>query len=145
MESTPFPSSPPGIVAIASFWVILGAWVLSVTSQIFSESPHQETVGLILIFISVGLIALGWGLLTYRRWAYITAFILSLLCLIPFVFLVFNLVSTIAYFYIYGFYFFFVIYSLIELLFFMLFLLMTWYLYKKLKLSPKNNEVIATS
>jgi hypothetical protein len=139
MESDPFQPSPSGIVVIASFWIIVGAWILSLTSQIFLGNYYQGIIGLMMVFLSIGLIIVGWGLLAQRRWAYTTAFIMSLLSLIPFVFLIFNMLMMIPYYFenrpdLYP-----AMYTLFELLFFILFFLMTWYLYKKLKLFPKQH------
>jgi hypothetical protein len=145
MESESFQSSPSGIVVIASFWIIVGAWILSMTSEIFLGSYNQAIIGLIMVFLSTGLIIVGWGLLTQRRWAYMTALIMSVLILIPFVFLVFSMLMMIPYDLKYGLNFSFVMYTLFELFLFVLFILMAWYLYKKIKLFPKPMKSISIS
>jgi len=79
----------------------------------------------------------GWGLLTRRRWAFFTALILSLLGLIPLLFFVISLVSMISYGYRYGLDFITSISTLFELVIFILFIVMSWYLFKKIKLFEK--------
>jgi hypothetical protein len=137
METESTTSEPLGIVLIATFWIVIGALILSQTSQFLSGSSYYSIFGLILFFIGIGLIVVGWGLLTHRRWAFFTALILSLLGLIPLLFFVISLVSMISYGYRYGLDFITSISTLFELVIFILFIVMSWYLFKKIKLSEK--------
>jgi hypothetical protein len=137
METESTTSEPLGIVLIATFWIVIGALILSQTSQFLSGSSFDSIFGLILFFIGIGLIVVGWGLLTRRRWAFFTALILSLLGLIPLLFFVISLVSMISYGYRYGLDFITSISTLFELVIFILFIVMSWYLFKKIKLFEK--------
>jgi len=140
MASDPVPSSPPGVVIIASFWIIVGAWILSLVSSMFTGRSSQDLLGLIFVFLSIGLIALGWGLLAQKRWAYTAAFIISLLILIPFAYLIFNMLMMIPLAFEYGMDFTSILYQLFEVFIFIGNLLMALYLYKKMRLLPKHSD-----
>jgi len=127
------PSTPVGIVLIATFWILVGTWLLSITSGSFSNSSYSNLFALIPFFFSIGLIMSGWGLLTLQKWAFYVALILSLLFLLPLVFLFIGEVSWFLsmFSYRYGLDFYTSIRTIFEISFFILFVLMSCYLLKK--------------
>jgi hypothetical protein len=135
------PSTPPllGIMLIGIFWVIIGALIVSQTASMLSGSFSVSIIGLILILIGTGLIVVGWGLFTLRRWAFLTALILSILGTIPlFVaflsFFIFLIESQ-------GRYFDFGELSYLSVVFFfILFVWMSWYLLKKIKFLSEEGQ-----
>jgi hypothetical protein len=133
MEMENAPSTPVGIVLIATFWILVGTWLLSITSGSFSNSSYSNLFALIPLFFSIGLIMSGWGLLTLQKWAFYVALILSLLCLFPLMFLFIGEVSWFLsmFSYRYGLDFYTSIRVIFEILFLILFVLMSCYLLKK--------------
>jgi hypothetical protein len=137
MESDPSTSPPLGIMLIGIFWVVIGAMIISQTASLFSGQIITSIIGLILVFIGTGLILVGWGLFIHRRWAFLTALILSFLGLIPFFLLTISFII-----YLIGSYTYYLdlltnLYMVSELLIFLVFLWMSWYLLKKIKLFTK--------
>ncbi len=147
MEMENAPTVPVGIVLIATFWIFVGTWLLSITSGLISNSSYYNLFALIPFFISIGLILLGWGLLTLKKWAFSIALILSLLVLLPLVFILIGEVSWLLSInsYRYDLDFYTSIRTIFEILFFILFVLMSWYLFKKLGSLKKDNELLIIS
>ncbi|MBE3135804.1 MAG: hypothetical protein IMZ43_00160 [Thermoplasmata archaeon] len=147
MEMENAPSTPVGIVLIATFWIFVGTWLLSITSGLISNSSYYNLFALIPFFISIGLILLGWGLLTLQKWAFYIALILSLLGLLPLVFIFIGEVSWLLSMnsYRYGLDFYTSIRAIFEISFFILFVLMSCYLFKKLGSLKKDNELLIIS
>ena len=81
METENTPSAPTSIVLISIFWILIGTFILAITSRYLSAiySYNILPFGLIPFMIGIGLIMVGWGLLTFRKWAYYIALIFSLL------------------------------------------------------------------
>jgi hypothetical protein len=121
METENTQSTPVGIILIATFWIFLGILLLSMTSGSLSGS-YYSLFSVIPLFIGIGLILVGWGLLTLKKWAYYTTFILSVLGLLSLVSAVPSLIYIIIGHY-YG------IASFFPLISF-LFIPMVWYLFK---------------
>jgi len=147
MEMENAPTAPVGIVLIATFWIFVGTWLLSITSGSISNSSYYNLFALIPFFISICLIILGWGLLTLQKWAFYIALILSLLVLLPLVFIFIREVSWLLSMdsYRYGLDFYTSIRTIFEISFFILFVLMSWYLFKKLGTLKKDNELLIIS
>jgi len=142
MEMENAPTAPVGIVLIATFWIFVGTWLLSITSGSISNSSYNNLLALIPFFIGIGLLLVGWGLLTLQKWAFYIALILSLLVLLPLVFIAIGEVSWFLsmFSYRYGLDFYTSIRAIFEILFLILFVLMGWYLLKKLaSLNKKMN------
>lgn len=142
MEMENAPTAPVGIVLIATFWIFVGTWLLSITSGSISNSSYYNLLALIPFFIGIGLLLVGWGLLTLQKWAFYIALILSLLVLLPLVFIAIGEVSWFLsmFSYRYGLDFYTSIRAIFEILFLILFVLMGWYLLKKLaSLNKKMN------
>lgn len=72
---------PTCIVFISIFWILTGTFILAITSRYLSAiySNYVLPFGLIPFMIGIGLIMVGWGLLTFRKTAYYIALIFSLL------------------------------------------------------------------
>ncbi len=81
METENTPSAPTSIVLISIFWILIGTFIIAITSRYLSAiySYNILPFGLIPFMIGIGLIMVGWGLLTFRKWAYYIALIFSLL------------------------------------------------------------------
>ena len=82
METEKTPTTPTGIILISLFWVLVGTWLLALNSQ-YLTTVHGSYVSLLAIIpltAGMGLIVVGWGLLVFRKWAYYTALILSVIC-----------------------------------------------------------------
>ena len=81
METENTPTVPTSIVLISIFWILIGTFILAITSRYLSAiySYNILLFGLIPFMIAIGLIMVGWGLLTFRKWAYYIALIFSLL------------------------------------------------------------------
>ena len=125
METEKVSSAPTGIILIATFWIFMGAWLLSVTSGYLSGSSYYNIIGIIPLMVSIGVILVGWGLLTLKRWAYILTLIFSILGLISLLSLISFIVSLTS-----GYYSFYGVWSLLPLIS-LCFIPMTWYLFTK--------------
>jgi len=81
METENTPPTPTSIVLISIFWILLGTFIVTITSRYFSTPSDSYLVlfGAIPFMIGIGLIMVGWGLLTLRKWAYYTSLIFSLI------------------------------------------------------------------
>ncbi len=81
METENTSTAPTSIVLISIFWILIGTFILAITSRYLSTiySYNILLFGLIPFMIAIGLIMVGWGLLTFRKWAYYIALIFSLL------------------------------------------------------------------
>jgi hypothetical protein len=81
METENTPTAPTSIVLISIFWILIGTFILAITSRYLSAISSYNILlfGLIPFLIAIGLIMVGWGLLTFRKWAYYIALIFSLL------------------------------------------------------------------
>jgi hypothetical protein len=126
MEQENIPTAPVGVVFIATFWIFVGTWFLSLTSQYLSGSYYYNPFGIIPLMISIGIILVGWGLLTLKRWAYLISLVFSVLGL----FSVFLSVPGLIYSLIEGYYNYYGISSLFPFIS-LLFIPMTFYLLKK--------------
>jgi hypothetical protein len=100
METEPDPIAPTSIVFISIFWILIGTFILSIYSRYLSSSDYYNVLGIIPFLIGIGLIIIGWGLLTCRKWAFYSALILSLIGLLI---LTFSLASMISVWFSYGF------------------------------------------
>jgi hypothetical protein len=121
METENTQSTPLGFILIATFWIFLGVLLLSMTSGSLSGSSYSLFL-VIPLFMSIGLILLGWGLLTLKKWAYYITLVLSILGLFSLFFAVPSVIYIIIGHY-YG------IASFFPLIYF-LFIPMVWYLFK---------------
>jgi hypothetical protein len=137
MESDSSTPPPIGIMLIAIFWIVIGALIFSQTASLLSGPAYASIIGLILVFVGTGLILVGWGLFTHRRWAFLTALILTLLGLIPLFMYTINLVIMMIWSYGYFFDLLTDFSMLFEVLIFLLFVWMSWYLLKNIKLFKK--------
>ncbi|KYK22305.1 hypothetical protein AYK25_02580 [Thermoplasmatales archaeon SM1-50] len=72
------PIAPTSIVFISIFWILLGTFVLILTSGFLSSSFYFSPVGIIPLMISFSFITVGWGLLVCKKWAFYIALIFSL-------------------------------------------------------------------
>jgi hypothetical protein len=90
METQNTSPAPTSIVLISIFWILIGTIILTITSRYLSASYSSYVVlfGIIPFMIGICLIMVGWGLLTYRKWAYYIALIFSLVGTV--IFLIFN-------------------------------------------------------
>jgi hypothetical protein len=86
METKPDPIAPTSIVLISIFWILIGTFILSIYSRYLSSSDYYSVLGIIPFLIGIGLITIGWGLLTCRKWAFYSALILSFFGLLIFTF-----------------------------------------------------------
>lgn len=82
MEQENIPTAPIGIIFIATFWIFVGTWLLTTTSQYLSYSYYYNPFGIIPLMIGIGIIVVGWGLLILKRWAYLITLVFSVLGLI---------------------------------------------------------------
>jgi hypothetical protein len=82
MDTEPAPVVPTSIIFLSIFWIILGTFIVSIFSRYLSAYDSYSWFGLIPFMIGIGLITMGWGLLTLQTWAYYSAVILSFLALI---------------------------------------------------------------
>ena len=78
MEPENNPSAPTGFILIATYWIFFGVLLLSTISGSLS-SRYFNPFPFIFLLISIGLILVGWGLLTMKRWAYRTTLVLSII------------------------------------------------------------------
>jgi hypothetical protein len=132
MQSDNVPSTPVGFLMIGTFLIFIGALFLSMMSAVFSASSSYNLFASIFLFIGIGLIFLGWGLITLKRWAYFTALILSILGLLPLLIIIPSMISSIsAGYYYFG-------SSMFFQLFFLLFIPILLYLLKKGSIFVKN-------
>jgi hypothetical protein len=81
METENTPPTPTSIVLISIVWILLGTFIVTITARFFSAPSDSYLVlfGVIPFMIGIGLIMVGWGLLTLRKWAYYTSLIFSLI------------------------------------------------------------------
>ena len=81
METENTPPTPTSIVLISIFWILIGTFIVTITSRYLSAPSDSYLVlfGIIPFMIGIGLIMVGWGLLTLRKWAYYTSLIFSLI------------------------------------------------------------------
>jgi hypothetical protein len=79
MDTQEQPSAPTGIVMIASFWVVMGTLLLTITSMYLSDGSTSNLIGLMPFMIGIGIILLGWGLLMLKELAYIISLIFSII------------------------------------------------------------------
>jgi hypothetical protein len=135
MEQEDILTVPLGIVFIATFWILLGTWVLTITSQYFSSSYSSNPFGIIPLMIGIGIILVGWGLLTLKRWAYLISLFFSVLGLLPL--LIF--IPTFLYSLLQGYYYYYGISSLFQFIF-LLFIPMIVYLVKIGNMFSKKKE-----
>lgn len=82
MDTEPAPATPTSILFISLFWILLGTFIISLYSRYLTAINPSSWFGLIPLMIGMGLITIGWGLLTLQTWAYYSAVILSILGLI---------------------------------------------------------------
>ena len=123
---------PTCIVFISIFWILLGTFILAITSRYLSAIYSYDVLlfGLIPFMIGIGLIMVGWGLLTFRKLAYYIALIFSLLGTIFLLifntfFLGYRFLSDSYYISIET-----ILWTSIPILFFLMFVIMTGYLIK---------------
>jgi hypothetical protein len=126
MDTENDPSTPVGFILIATFWILLGAFILSFTSGYLSSSHYYSPFGIIPLMMGIGAILLGWGILTLQRWAYLTCLIVSLLGLLMLLITVPSLISSLFG----GYYLDNTTTAFLQLIPF-LFIPMVWYLFKK--------------
>lgn len=81
METENTPPTPTSLVLISIFWILIGTFIVTITSRYLSapSDSHLVLLGIIPFMIGIGLIMVGWGLLTVRKWAYFTSLIFSLI------------------------------------------------------------------
>jgi hypothetical protein len=81
METENTPPTPTSLVLISIFWILIGTFIVTITSRYLSAPSDSYLVllGIIPFMIGIGLIMVGWGLLTLRKWAYYTSLIFSLI------------------------------------------------------------------
>jgi hypothetical protein len=132
MQSDNVPTTPVGFLLIGTFWIFIGAFYLSATSAYYSAASYYNPFSSISLFIGIGFILLGWGLIILKKWAYITALILSILGLLPLLIIIPSMISSIR-----AGYYSFEASSSFQFIF-LLFIPMTWYLLKKGPLFVKN-------
>jgi hypothetical protein len=82
METEKTSTTPTGIILISLFWVLVGTWLLALNSQYLTtvHGSYVSLLAMIPLAAGMGLIVVGWGLLVFRKWAYYTALILSVIC-----------------------------------------------------------------
>ena len=78
MDETKESKKPFGILLVVTFWILL-----AIPFFYFSSYLHYSFFQLILILIGTSLILLGWGLLTYKKYALYISVLLCLLGIIP--------------------------------------------------------------
>ena len=79
METENTPPTPTSLVLISVFWILIGTFLVTITSGYLSTSYHSypSLFGITPFMIGIGFIMVGWGLLTLRKWAYYTSLIFS--------------------------------------------------------------------
>lgn len=125
MQTQSSSSTPTGIILIATFWIFFGTWFFITTTGMLSSSSYYSPFSIIPLLIGIGIIMVGWGLLTLKRWAYTFALIFSILGLISALSLISFFISLLS-----GYYHFYGIWSFLPLIS-LCFIPMTWYLLKK--------------
>jgi hypothetical protein len=139
METENAPIAPTGIVLISIFWILIGTFILSITSGYLFNSHYYSLLGIIPLMISVGAIMLGWGLLTFKKWAYYIALIFSLLGLLPLLFSLPGMVYMLFSLGRYGYGYYTNLWAALPILFFVSFILMFWYLIKNIRYFEKKH------
>ncbi len=73
--------APTSIVLISIFWILFGTFILTMTSGYLSATHHYYILllGLLPFMIGIGFIIIGWGLLTFKKYAFYAALVFSLL------------------------------------------------------------------
>jgi hypothetical protein len=126
MEQENIPTAPIGIIFIATFWIFIGTWLLTTTSQYLSYAYYYNPFGIIPLMISIGIIVVGWGLLILKRWAYLITLFFSVLGLIS----LFVYIPSLIYSLMRGYYYYYGISSLFPFIS-LLFIPMIYYLLKR--------------
>jgi hypothetical protein len=132
MENQQTPSTPVGFLLIGTFWIFIGTLFLLMTSAFSSATSYYNLLASVPLFIGIAFILLGWGLISLKKWAYVTAYILSILGLIPLLIIIPSMISSVmaGYFSFES--------SMSFQLVYLLFIPMAWYLLKKGPLFAKN-------
>jgi len=126
MDQQQSPTTPIGVMLIAIFWIFIGIFFLSITVVNLSYPYFPAPLGLVLLLISIGIIMVGWGLLTLKRWAYITSLVFSVFGILYLV----TFLPTLIFSFIEGYFFYHELSSYLPLLS-LLFIPMIYYLVKK--------------
>jgi len=123
--------APTSIVLIAIFWILVGTFILSTTSRYLSAAyTSYILLGFLPFMIGIGFIMIGWGLLTFRKFAFYAALIFSLLGTI---FLLILTIFFLGYRFLSDWYYMsfeMILWATIPILFFLMFVAMTGYLIK---------------
>ncbi len=80
MQTENTPPIPTSIVLISIFWILIGTCIVAIYSRYLS-TPYNDylvLLGIMPFMVGIGLIMVGWGLLTCRKWALYTALLFSL-------------------------------------------------------------------
>lgn len=122
MPLPPDESTPLGILLIVTFWILLGALILTVSFR------FPVVCSTVLLLIGCFCIIESWGLLGMKKWALIIAFITSLVISMG---ILINMISIFSYLLQYG------IFSGLLLIIFLPILIsqiaIMWYVYKHIK------------
>jgi ABC-type Na+ efflux pump permease subunit len=103
METEQSLIAPTSIVLIAIAWILIGTFIISISSAILSASYYYSQLGIIPLLIGVGFIMVGWGLLACRKWAFYSALIFSLFGLLISTFSLMSMVSQLISYGMHGF------------------------------------------
>ena len=124
MEPESTKDSPLGILLIATFWIFIGVLVLSMMPQFYGASSF------IFVILGIFFIFVGWGLIILKTWAWIVTLILSIMGLIPLIYILpYSMYSPSS-----------ILSNMICLPVFLLFLPMIWYLLKTQKIFFENQN-----
>jgi len=85
MNSVDNEGAPLGVILISFFWILVGTLFL-----LMMQSFFQFNSPLIFIFIFLGtfFVFLGWGLLTLKKWAWSISLIISIIGLVPMLYII---------------------------------------------------------
>lgn len=97
METETNPIAPTSIVFISIFWILVGTFILTITSGFLSSSLYYSPFWVIPLMISFSFITVGWGLLVCKKWAFFITLILSLLSVVFLLPLLYNMIALLFY------------------------------------------------